>query len=374
MGCAVTPSDEADATNEAASAIVTGSTVGVKWHPGHYYQPMGGDPSVNGYVMKAAYQEMYATPAIAGLQVRFDWAELEKGKDDYDFSLIEGHLQKLSTTGNKDKRLIIFLQTKSYNTSTKLVPDYLTNPNNPGYETSYQGGIYPWGNNLNGSIASNHKGDGIKLWNNSVRDRMAKLMTALGNRFNAHSHFEGVILGETAMGQPLINVTPAMENAYYDAHLFFHDALRTAFPNTMTIQFANYPRNKLDSLITSMRENGTSLGGPDIFVEDPGLNATGTKYTADGVYKYYPKLSGEVALAPSVMSTNYRRTSATGPSRKPSIGELLSFARNNLKANYIFWSRDPEFYNGVLSKLKSNDPSVQLLDACPKSFAPCITK
>lgn len=357
----------------ALQADVSEPNVGVKWHPGHYYQPMSADLSADSYVMRDAYDEMYATPAIRGIQLRLEWADLEVEKDKYDFSIIDGHLEKLVTTGDKSRRLFVLIHTKTFDTTTKLVPDYITNPTDP----SYEGGTYPFGNEINGSDPTKQKGSGIRLWNANVRDRMGKLMTALGNRYNSHSHFEGLILGETAMGQPLKPITPAMEVAYYDAHLYLHTRLRAAFPNTITIQFTNFPRNILNSFVAKMEETGMSLGGPDILLDDPGLNAIGTKYTTDGIYRFYPKLSGEIALAPSIMSSNYIRTTATGspPSRKPSIRELLDFGRNNLKANYLFWTRDPAFYREVLTTLNTlsndHDSAVELNNACPGKFALC---
>ncbi len=131
----------------------------------------------------------------------------------------------------------------------------------------------------------------------------------------------------------------------------------------------------LDTFVFDLKKMGAALGGPDILLDDPGLNFDGNQYSPPGIYKYYPKLSGSVALAPSIMSSNYRETIASGawPSRKPEIGELLAFARNNLKANYLFWTRDPDFYWAVLNRLKKkNDPAIELNDACPAAYAPCI--
>jgi hypothetical protein len=52
-------------------------------------------------------------------------------------------------------------------------------------------------------------------------------------------------------------------------------------------------------------------------------------------------------------------TDSTG--RRPTIPELLSFAQNTLKANYIFWARSPEDFTKVLEALSrlnlANDAS-----------------
>ena len=59
-------------------------------------------------------------------------------------------------------------------------------------------------------------GNGIRLWKPAVRDRMIAMMNALGNRYNSHSHFEGIGLGETAMGVPLAsaNVSSKHQRKY----------------------------------------------------------------------------------------------------------------------------------------------------------------
>lgn len=212
----------------------------------------------------------------------------------------------------------------------------------------------------------------------AVRDRLVKLMEALGARYNNHSHFEGISFGETSMGIPMISFTDAMEKAYYDNHLFIQNKMRTAFPNTITGHFTNFPRSMLPTFIPALRDMGASLGGPDVFIEDPGLNAIATANTEDGVYRWYPKLSGIVALTPSVMSQNYVKTKKEGSSRIPSIDELIDFARDNLKATHVFWTRDkPEHYKEAFARLKTlkanNDPRVKLQSTCPSAYVPCIT-
>jgi hypothetical protein len=82
---------------------------------------------------------------------------------------------------------------------------------------------------------------------------------------------------------------------------------------------------------------GTGLGGPDVFVNDRGLNLP------DGVYSYYPKLAGTVPLAPMVAAGNYIAARHGGSADEaPRMDQLYDFARDRLKANYIFWARPPD--------------------------------
>ena len=71
-----------------------------------------------------------------------------------------------------------------------------------------------------------------------------------------------------------------------------------------TYQFVNYPREMLPGFIDHMRTIGTGLGGPDIFLDDPGLNFD------------HPNKPGSIlppnvrrdSLTPSVMQANYDNT------------------------------------------------------------------
>ncbi len=280
----------------------------------------------------------------------------------YNFSSIDKRLAELAA---KNKRLVIVLQTKSFDPSIVLVPDYLK-------ADLYEGGVFT--HTKGDDIVNGHN---LKLWNSNILARMAKLMQALGKRYNSHPYFEGIGLTETSMGTPVIPLSSAETDSFYNNLLIINQRMREEFfPNTMTFQFTNYPRPILESFIENLSTMGTGLGGPDTFIQDPGLNYPGNQYAPGGVYTYYPKLSGIVPLTPSVMQTNYRNTKWDGTGYEPSILELLTFARDNLKANYIFWSRDPVYFPRVLEMLNWNDqksdPAGGLDPTCPSTYSSCV--
>lgn len=350
----------------------------VKWHPGHYLHcQVGKDKSGYSWGANECYPEIESHSALQGIEIRFNWADLETSKDVYNFKHIDEHLKRLSTQGTKKKRFFMIVETKTFDPKFKLVPCYLTTSTCPGYANIYEGGIYPY-HKPNKTVKY---GDGIRFWNNNVRDRFVKLMKALGNRYNGHTHFEGIGLGETAMGEPMASaqVSAADVNAYYDAHLFIQEKMIEAFPNTITTQFTNSPRSMMSYFIGNLQKMGASLGGSDVLLDDKSLNAINIPNQQDGAYSYYPKLSGEVALTPSVMSSNYVSTS-TDPakSRKPTIDELLNFSRDKLKATHLFWTRDDAgYYKQALNKIQTlkdqNNPRWKLSTACPSTFVPCRT-
>ena len=342
----------------ANAAPVTGP---IKWHPGHYYTILnfGRDKA---WYMDDVYRELASTPALRGIQVRFLWADIEKTEGVYDFKVIDQLLAGLSSRG---KRLVLQVQTKSFNPDWKLVPDYLKT-------AKYEGGQFPfstWGSKV-------HKGHNIKLWNPGVRDRLIALFRALGKRYNSHPYFEGIGMIESALGQPISPLTNAQQDGFYTNMLTVHERMRVQFPNTMTIQEMNYPRDILEKSVAKFKQLGTALGCPDVAPQEPGLLFEGSKYSPQGVYQHYRELSGIIPLAPTVEIINYENTRVDGTGHKPTISELLTFARDQLKANYIFWIRSPEHYRQVLETLNftqnRSTPSGGLNPACPSTFASCV--
>ncbi len=339
------------------TALVANS---VKWHPGHYYTIMG--DKNNSTYMTQVYSELKNTPALRGVQIRYSWAELETSYGVYNFTSIDRRLAELAA---QNKRLVILLQIKSFDPKIIPVPEYLK-------AGIYDEGIFAFNNGGSAII----KGHNIKLWNYKVRDRLVALVSALGKRFNSHPYFEGIGLTETSMGFPIKTLSSTQVDYFYSNLLIVNRNMRDSFPNTMTFQFTNYPRPALKSFIENLSAMGTGLGGPDTFIEDPGLNYPGDKYSPSGVYSYYPKLSGIIPLTPSVMQSNYENTRWDGTGREPTILELLTFARDKLKANYIFWTRATGYYPKVLAILnesnQTSDPAGGLDPTCPKAYTSCV--
>lgn len=345
------------------SSAATPLAGAVKWHPGHYVTlaPFASDGP--GY-FNEVLDEISRYPALRGVQKRYMWADLETKEGTYDFSEIEYDLARLAA---RDKRLVILLQTKSFKTSVHASPAYLRT-------AKYEDGEFAI--NVKGRKGAvdikAQTGTNIKLWNPHVRDRLAALMNALGERFNSHPHLEAVALTETAFGQPATFISGGLRERFYDNLLTVDREMRRAFPNTVTLQFINFPRSILKDFIGGLAEAGVGLGGPDIFLEEHGL--------LNGVYPYYPRLAGTIPLAPSVQHENYYTRRHGGAPDAPSVEELYRFARDELKANYLFWTRrlvPPEKpYARVLEMLSSpafpQDPAGGLNTACPKAFQACV--
>lgn len=339
-------------------AQITGE--GVKWHPGHYYTILDHGKNQSWY-MSQVYNELKSTPALLGVQVRYRWKELEPREGVYNFAPIDKHLSELA---KRNKRLVILLEIKSWGTdaASAPVPDYAKT-------TLYEGGMFAFTDHGKNIVV----GYGTKLWNTRIHDRWVALVRELGKRYNLHSHFEGIGITETSMGETKEILSNEQIYDYYKNLLSINQQLRAHFPNTVTYQFVNYPRPILQSFVGKLKEMGAALGGPDIFIEDPGLLYPNAP---KGIYNYYPDLSGTVPLAPSVQHQNYRATQWGGASYEPSVSELLAFGRDKLKANYIFWTRDPDYQWKVRELLnksqQKNMPAGGLNVACPTAYVACI--
>ena len=333
---------------------------GVKWHPGHYYTILNHGKNKQWYMWQV-YNELKSTSALLGLQIRYSWKELEPKEGVYNFSAIDKHLAELA---KRNKRLVILLELKDMGTDEESspVPAFARTP-------LYEGGTYAFAN-YGKDVPL---GYGTKLWNTQIHDRWVALVQALGKRYNSHPHFEAIGFTETSMGDPMEILPQEQIESYYKNLLSINREMRAHFPNTVTYQFVNYPRPILQSLLAELKDMGTGLGGPDVFLEDPGLlYAKAPK----GIYHYYPELSGAIPLMPSVQHQNYVTTQWGKKGYEPSISDLFVFARDSLNANYIFWTRDSDYYWKVLQFLnKSQQKTAKaggLNASCPTAYVKCI--
>lgn len=336
---------------------------GIKWHPGHYYQLLGGAKNNPKFMMDAVYKDLANTPALQGIQVRYMWGDIETAKGQYNFASIDKHLAELQ---KRNKRLVIMIQTKSFSAnSATYVPTYLKS-------AEYDGGVFTF----SGSGPLKPTGQNLKLWNPLVRDRLSALFIALGKRYNTHPYFEGIGMSETALGAPLNPVTSTQTNDFYKNLYIVLQEARKAFPNTMVMQSVNYPRPIIAPLVETLKKMGGGLSHPDTYLQERGLLMEGTKYTPPGVYTYYPKLSGIIPLAPTVMHHNYENTKSDSSGYEPTVVELLDFLRDDLQANYIFWTRDVRYYPKVLEMLNWSGQKDKiaggLRTTCPSTYPSCV--
>lgn len=330
-------------------------TTSVKWHPGHYYAILSYGKNSSRYLSQV-YQELKKTPSLRGIQIRYRWAELEQAEGEYDFSSIAQRLSELSALR---KRLVIVIDTKtSLDSGEEIVPDYLKT-------STYDGGDFD-------IDSQGKKGKNITLWNSAVRDRLIALIRELGQRFNSHHYFEGIGISDSSLGEAVIPLTLAQKEDYYSNLLNVQQQMCNFFPNTLTFQFISYPRSILSSFIGNLNEMGAGLGAPEISPDMPSLVAPYPP-TING---YFRKYSDVIPLVVTVKYANYVNTRSDHMGHEPTVSELLSFARDYLNSNYIFWTRHPDYSPKVLELLKfkaqESTPSGGLNSRCPSVYSSCV--
>ena len=349
------------ASAESAQALLPGDTR-VKWNPGHYVQLGAGAADA---LVQRTFKEISTLANVRGVQTRYFWRDLETAQGVYDFTEIDKDLAQAQAVG---KRLFIVIGTKTFTAGSRALPDYM-------HTAEYSGGAYRILIDAKDTVGTEATtGENIALYDPEVRDRFIALTTALGQRYNGNNAFEGIIFNETALGQAVVPLTSTQKADFFTNLAAVDAATRKAFPNTVVMQFFNYPRIYMPGRVNSALTNGVALGGPDTFLNDSELEAS--------AYIHYDAAWGKVPLGPSVQAENYVTTYQGGPYAPPAVTDLYAFAKGRLHANYIFWSKtltEPLMpYTNVLAMFKSSsfpkDAAGGLSTVCPTTFASCVPK
>jgi hypothetical protein len=289
---------------------------------------------------------VFETKAVEGAQVAYSWRQLEPGKDEYEFDIIREDLAFLASKG---KRLFVQIQDVTFSPTRINAPRYLLN------DTQYNGGADKQyripGDDEERAV---HLGWVSRRWDPAVRERFHKLLNALGREFDgriAGINFEesSVTFGDSGRLHPK-GFTPEI---YRDALITNMGALKRAFPESVAMQYANFmpgewrPTNDKGYLVAVYRaakELKVGVGGPDLMPHRPGQMKSS-----------YPLLRDAAGVVPTgiaVQDGNLKEVNpATG--KRVTAAELLRFATEHLKVDYIFWgTEEPYFSDDVMPLLK----------------------
>ena len=309
----------------AAVALRAADSRDVKWHPGHYV--FLGTSKLN--------TEVLTLPHFRGVQKVYTWRDFEPEMGHYDFSLLKADL---ALAKMHDRQLVVQFSFKSFTAGARNVPDYLTGP-------EYGGGVYVTTKGALNPV----------IWNRKVAARFDALLTALGREFDQDPNLEAVNLPETAPSAnfqklPQPEIEPYTEQGYFAALKQQMATLRRVFPNTVVIQYLNFPPNLLVELTDYAKEIGVGMGGPDVYPRESPLSDPMT-----GIYRLYGKLAGTVPMGAAVQIENYSialkqrsgwgrvHLGATAPGDEIPfpVRDHLRLALQTLKLNYLFWSANP---------------------------------
>lgn len=278
------------------------------------------------------------TKAFEGAQLKYTWRELERGKDGYDFNDIEHDLTFLRSKG---KRLFIQLQDASFDPNVINVPRYLLN------DPRYNGGAdRQYGIPDDNEARAVPEGWVARRWDPAVQERFHRLLMALGKEFD--SRVEGVNLAETAVsfGESGRLFPKGFSPATYrDAIITNMKALKSAFPGSVTMQYANFmpgewlpdnDRSYLRSVYERAVELKVGLGGPDLLPYKPAQMSH--------CYPLIRQCAGKIPTGIAVQDGNYEHKNLKS-GQTVTISELVGFATEYLNVDYIFWCTQEPFYS-----------------------------
>jgi hypothetical protein len=280
-----------------------------------------------------------------GVQITYPWSQLERSKDVYDFAAIREDLQLLKS---KNKKLWVQLSDVSFSPARTNVPQYLTS------DSIYHGGVAKQystpGDDDSKAVV---EGFVARRWDPAVQERFRKLMLALGNEFDGK--IEGINLPETSItfGQSgRLFPSGYTRETYPQAVIANFTALKQAFPKSIAMQYANFipgewrPTNDkqyLTRVYYAALKANVAVGGPDLMPFQPGQLKSS--------YPLIHNMAGRIPTGIAVQDGNLEEINPS--THQPvTVGELLDFALNYLKVDYIFWgTQEPYFSRDVVPTL-----------------------
>jgi hypothetical protein len=287
---------------------------GRKYHPGHYV-------SLNRWDGPAIFDTVQQ-PGVVGVQVRYEWIDLEPAYNQYDFSAIRTDLDRIAGTGLK---LVAFIEDKSFR-NERYTPPYL-----------WESHTLP--------IRQATPGEGFvsKRWAPWVVQRWLALMDALSAELDGHPDFEGVAIQETAIG--IIDAVADAEGytpeKYRDALIDQVSGSAARFDSSRVFWYVNFLKGNqsyLTDAIGATYPLGVAIGGPDVLPDNYALNVH--------VYPKLRALNAEVEADQAIVFNSCQYDSFRHEHADPSAAtkywtpaELIQWARSELKIRYLFWNR-----------------------------------
>lgn len=282
----------------------------------------------------------YSNAGISGAQITYPWKKLEKQKDVYDFTEIEEDLIFLKSKG---KKLFIQIQDVTFDSTLFAVPKYILT------DTVYHGGV-------NSQYEFNSDGRPIKAgwvarrWDPKVAERFHTLLIKLSEQFDGR--IEGINLPETAVDFPEESYllpkgfTP---DVYLEAIKKNMQVLKNNFNKSKPLLYANFmpgdSNENLKKIYDYARQIKLGMGGPDIKV-----------YREFQMENSYPLIRNMDGIAPTGVAVQDGNYDVINPKtgKQVTIPEILDFATNYLRLDYVFWCTEEPYYSEqVLHLLQS---------------------
>jgi len=319
----------------ASLVMILLATAAVTAKPIHHYVYFGMDRE-----KISTTKSFLETRAFEGAQVAYFWRQLEPAKDEYDFSLIREDLALLARHG---KKLWVQLQDVSFNERRNPVPKYLMQ------DPQYHGGANRQYENKDDDEQATGAGWAARRWDPAVQERFHKLLFALAKEFDGR--ITGINFAESSLGfgeSGRLYPEGFTPQIYRDALITNLRALKRAFSKSIALQYANFmpgewrpteDKGYLRAVYDAAREAKVGVGGPDLLPGKPAQMGSS--------YSLIRELAGKVPVGIAVQDGNYEHVyPETG--KRVTVRELIEFASDYLKADYIFWCTEEPYYSNDL--------------------------
>ncbi len=306
---------------------------GYKWHPGHYLNAYWGKN------IAVQIRQAKSIPAFKGISVIHGWWELEKDKDQYDFSAIDRELEAVQSAG---LQLIIQVADRSFK-NQDCAPTYLRTP-------AFDGGQSRLGAKCT-----------VLRHDPAVQDRLIALYRALGQRYDQHPNFEAVMLEEDSMEKKGSNMDGYSDRAYIDQSKRGMSALAQAFPHTVVFKWLNWGPG-IPELFAHACSLGIGVGSPDL---DPRMKT----WAYPNPWQQY---AHKIPLEMSVQDPRVQKTVLNGSDVRAIFEFGTGDPPSGLALNYIVWDQPEKpgvisFQNDIKPYIIQRDGFIQR--ACPAVLA-----
>ncbi|HVI49505.1 MAG TPA: hypothetical protein VM802_31855 [Chitinophaga sp.] len=271
-------------------------------------------------------QRLLELPEIKGVQIVYNWKDLEKAKGKYDFSAIE---EALAVISKLHKQLFIQVQDRFFSPEARNIPAYLL------HDAGYNGGLVQQVDNP-GENKLQASGWVTQQWNPAVRARYQALLQALAAVFDGR--IAGVNLPETSIDIDMKHDKTGFScDKYFQAEIENMRFAKQVFKRSYVVQYVNFipcewnnDHQYMSRLFAAAEENKIGLGGPDIIPERKGQMKNS--------YPFFHRYKGRLAIV--AMAVQEPTLTYTNPKTKKPFTktEFVSYAAGYLGVNIIFWS------------------------------------
>ncbi|KAF9964769.1 hypothetical protein BGZ70_005958 [Mortierella alpina] len=263
---------------------------------------------------------------IHGVQMIYNWKQLELSKGHYNFSDIESDLELLKTI-DPTKKLFVQVQDRfdAPGNQTKRVPKYLLE------EPEYEGGLFM-------QVSSDtHLPDGwqTKHWVPAVRERFQYLLSNMS--YHLDDKIFGVNLPETAFDYDGTLET-SLCDAYFDGQMENLRHASAVFKTSVVIQYMNFwPCETLDhhpymerAFAEAASEKTFGFGGPDV--------KPWNQFQISNSYQYFHQYRGQLShVAMAVQSPDLKWPNPK-TNKTSTVDDFKSFSQDYLGSDIMFWT------------------------------------